>query len=157
MTELIDAAVVWPTLLVALAIFGAAPNLALRLLLRAYPKDHPRRAELWAELQVVPRWERPFWVCEQVDGALFEGLKSRRRRKAVQGHDISLDFALRILRTGSSVVVLSASGRPVAELNPGDSFTYRSRTYRCVGRRGRLDIVRVDRDATRRMVFPRDK
>lgn len=108
MTELLDAAVVWPTLLVALAIFGAAPNLALRLLLQAYPKDHPRRAELWAELQVVPRWERPFWVCEQVDGALFEGLKSRRRRKAVQRHDISLDLELLIRRGAMSLIVISA-------------------------------------------------
>lgn len=82
MAKLLDAAAIWPALLIALVIFGSAPHLVLRLLLLAYPKDHPRRAELWAELPAVPRWERPFWVCEQIDGALFEGLSSRRRGRS---------------------------------------------------------------------------
>jgi hypothetical protein len=33
--------------------------------------------ELVAELHAVPRLERPFWVLEQLDVALFEGLWSR--------------------------------------------------------------------------------
>jgi len=80
MTDLIDAAAVWPTLLIALIVFGCAPNLMLRLLLLAYPKDHPQRTAIWADLRAVPRWERPFWVCEQIDGVLVEGLRLRRRR-----------------------------------------------------------------------------
>jgi hypothetical protein len=64
MSELIDAVVSWPTLLIALGVFGFAPRAVLRLLLLAYPKDCPRRAELMAELKAVPRLDRPLWVAE---------------------------------------------------------------------------------------------
>jgi hypothetical protein len=43
----------------------------------AYPRDDPRRAELIAELYAVPRIQRPLWVAEQLETALFEGLKLR--------------------------------------------------------------------------------
>ncbi len=59
---------------VALLIFGFAPGIVLALVLRLLAKDDPRRRELQAELYVVPRWERPFWVCEQLEVALREGL-----------------------------------------------------------------------------------
>ena len=59
---------------VALLIFGFAPGMVLSLIVRLLAKDDPRRRELQAELYVVPRWERPFWVCEQFEVALREGL-----------------------------------------------------------------------------------
>jgi hypothetical protein len=57
----------------------AAPRLVLRLLLLAYPKNDPRRDELMAELRAIPRIERPFWVAEQTELALAEGLPRRLR------------------------------------------------------------------------------
>lgn len=67
----------WLDLLLALAVFGLAPDLVLRLLVLAYPKASDRRKELIAELRVVPRWERPFWVTEQVTFVISEGLHDR--------------------------------------------------------------------------------
>lgn len=64
----------WPLFVAALIIFGFAPGLVLSLILRLLPIDDPRRRELHAELYAVPRWERPFWVCEQFEVALREGL-----------------------------------------------------------------------------------
>ena len=43
---------------------------------RAAPHD-PRRRELVAELSAVPRVERPFWVFEQLEVAVSEGLWPR--------------------------------------------------------------------------------
>jgi len=77
MTEISAAAVSWPTLVLALVVFGFAPGAALRLIVFAYPRDDPRRQELLAELYAVPRWERPFWVAQQIEEALFEGLWER--------------------------------------------------------------------------------
>ena len=69
----------------------------LRLIVLAYPRSNARRAELVAELYVVPRVRRPLWVVEQLEIALFEGLQHRisaalrqlshRSRKAVEVND----------------------------------------------------------------------
>jgi hypothetical protein len=67
----------WPTFLVALLVFGFAPGAVLRLIALAFSRDDPRRRELLAELHAVPRLERPFWVAEQLEVALFEGLRGR--------------------------------------------------------------------------------
>lgn len=77
LAELLDGVMSWPALLVALALFGFAPGAALRLIVLAFPRDDPRRRELLAELHAVPRLERPFWVAEQLELALFEGLWGR--------------------------------------------------------------------------------
>lgn len=77
MTALLAAVVSWPTLILALVAFGFAPGAALRLIVHAYPNDDPRRQELLAELYAVPRWERPFWVAQQLEVAVFEGLWER--------------------------------------------------------------------------------
>ena len=69
--------IVWPAFGVALFVFGLAPGAALRLIVLAFRRDDPRRRELLAELRAVPRIERPFWVSEQLEIALFEGLSSR--------------------------------------------------------------------------------
>jgi hypothetical protein len=64
-------------LALALLVFGFAPGLLLRLIVLAFPKDDPRRAELRGEMYHVPRFERPFWVMEQLEEALVEGLGQR--------------------------------------------------------------------------------
>ena len=77
MESLITQVIAWPTLLAALVIFGFAPGAALRMIVLAFRRDDPRRTELLAELPHVPRIERPFWVFEQLEVALFEGLAGR--------------------------------------------------------------------------------
>lgn len=67
----------WPMLVLALFVFGFAPGLMLRLIMLAYSRDDPRRHELPGELYHVPRFERPFWVMEQLELALVEGLGQR--------------------------------------------------------------------------------
>jgi hypothetical protein len=79
MSGLLDSVVSPWTFLFVLVVFGAAPRLVLRLLLRIYPPGHHRRRELMAELCVIPRWERPLWVVEQLETALAEGIPARRR------------------------------------------------------------------------------
>src|SRR5512133_2112771 len=57
--------------------YGFFPGAVLRLIVLLYHREDPRRAELVAELYVVPRRERPIWVVEQLEVALFEGLRKR--------------------------------------------------------------------------------
>ena len=64
MAELLEAVGSWPSLLVLL-VFGFAPGFCLRLIVLAYPRSDPRRAELIAELYAVPRVQRPLGVAEQ--------------------------------------------------------------------------------------------
>lgn len=78
MTDM-TALLTWPTLIVALAVFGVAPGVVLRLIVLLYRRDNPRRQELLGELYGVPRIERPFWVAEQLEVAFFEGLRDRFR------------------------------------------------------------------------------
>lgn len=77
---MVDALVSWPTFLIALVVFGFAPRAVLRVILLAYPSSDPRRRELHAELHAVPRLERPIWVLEQLEVALFEGIPRRIKR-----------------------------------------------------------------------------
>jgi hypothetical protein len=74
---MLDAIVSWPTFIVALLVFGFAPGAVLRIICLAFWPDDPRREELRAELCAVPRLERPFWVLEQLEVALFEGVFAR--------------------------------------------------------------------------------
>lgn len=77
MAELMEVVASWWNLLLVLLVFGFAPGFCLRLIVLAYPRGHPRRAELIAQLYTVPRKERPLWVAEQLEVALFEGLGQR--------------------------------------------------------------------------------
>jgi hypothetical protein len=77
MLDLLEGLRAWPLLVLALAVFGFLPGVVLRIFLLAFRRGDPRRAELLAELRAVPRWERPFWVFEQAEVALFEGLLER--------------------------------------------------------------------------------
>jgi PadR family transcriptional regulator PadR len=76
-TNLLDRSDVVITVLVALFAYGFCPGAFLRLIVLLYHREDPRREELIAELYVVPRRERPFWVVEQLEVALFEGLRKR--------------------------------------------------------------------------------
>ncbi|MFI6942004.1 DUF2314 domain-containing protein [Streptomyces sp. NPDC050418] len=76
-TELVGAITAWPLLVSALLVFGFAPGALLRLIVLAFQRDDPRRSELRAELNAVPRVERPFWVIEQLEVAVFDGLWPR--------------------------------------------------------------------------------
>ena len=82
MVELLQTVVSWQTLIVVLVIYGIAPGVALRLIVLAFERDDPRRAEMLAELRVVPRHLRPIWVAEQLEVAVFEGLFERASRWA---------------------------------------------------------------------------
>ena len=84
MTDLAHLVLSWPTLLIALAVFGYAPAAVLRVVLKLYSKQDARRRELHAELFAVPRWERPFWVAEQIELALVEGAGPRIKRRCAQ-------------------------------------------------------------------------
>jgi hypothetical protein len=75
--EVLDAILSWPTFVIALVVFGFAPGAVLRLIVLAFPSDDPRRRELLAEIHAVPRVERPFWVVEQLELALFDGIWGR--------------------------------------------------------------------------------
>jgi uncharacterized protein YegJ (DUF2314 family) len=79
MGELVGAIASWPTFFLVLLVFGFAPGALLRLILLAYHREDPRRREMRAELRAVPRWERPIWVCEQLEEAIFDGLGGRIR------------------------------------------------------------------------------
>ncbi|MDR2565920.1 MAG: hypothetical protein LBC97_07650 [Bifidobacteriaceae bacterium] len=69
--------ILWANLGFGCLVFGFAPGVALRVILVAFPKTHPRRTELLAELRAVPYWKRPLWVSEQMEVALCEGLPAR--------------------------------------------------------------------------------
>lgn len=77
MSALISHVISWPTLGCALLVYGFAPGALLRLIVLLYPRDHPSRRELIGELYAYPRIKRPFWVAEQLETALFEGLCAR--------------------------------------------------------------------------------
>ncbi len=74
---MVDALLSWPALVAALLVFGFAPRALLRLIVLAFEPDDPRRYELLAELHAVPRMDRPFWVLEQLEVALCEGIWGR--------------------------------------------------------------------------------
>lgn len=65
------------SLAAVLILFGVAPGFVLRLIVLAFHPEDPRRYELRGELYAVPRWERPFWVAEQIEIAISEGLWGR--------------------------------------------------------------------------------
>lgn len=107
MKELVEVAADWRLLLLALLIFGVAPGVLLRVLVHVYPKDHPRREELVGELYGITMAARPFWVAQQLETALFEGIPARARRH----RDLSTRRPLRPSRIVSNLVVLAGGWR----------------------------------------------
>jgi len=79
MAELIEHIVSWPTFLCAVVVFSLVPGVVLYFAVILYPRDHPRRRKMVDDLATVPRWERPFWVTEQLVIAIFEGVPLRAK------------------------------------------------------------------------------
>lgn len=79
MSEILTSVSLWPFLFIALGVWGIAPGLVVRFISLAFWSDDPRRTEMRAELDAVPRWERPFWVLQQLEVAVVEGLGARVR------------------------------------------------------------------------------
>lgn len=102
-TDLVSSVVSWPTLLIAVLVYGFAPGFLLRLIVLSYKKDNPRRSELIAELYTIARHKRPFWVAEQIETAIFDGLVPRAHG-AMSGRIINrwrLKSAIALHRTHS--------------------------------------------------------
>jgi hypothetical protein len=78
--ELLTAVESWRALGTVLVVFGAAPGLALRLLLLLLPSDDSRRKELLGEFYAVPHVKRPLWVASLVELVVWEGLGERIHR-----------------------------------------------------------------------------
>ena len=70
----------WKLFLLAIFIYSICPQWILRVLVLVYDKDDPRRHELLGELYGVPRHARPFWVAEQFETALADGVWVRLER-----------------------------------------------------------------------------
>lgn len=80
MSEALAAVASLQALLFACTLFGFCPRLLVRVASHAFPCTDPRRSEMVGELRHVPRLERPLWVFEQFEIALFEGLPARVRQ-----------------------------------------------------------------------------
>ncbi|MGH3784090.1 MAG: hypothetical protein ACRDRO_26595 [Pseudonocardiaceae bacterium] len=104
MADLLAAVASWRSLVLVFFVFGFAPGFCLRLIVLAYPRGDPRRTELIAELYAVPRIERPLWVAEQLEVALFEGLSHRVRARHVAREGAAAD------RRGRGIGIIGAIG-----------------------------------------------
>lgn len=125
----------WPWQLILAPVAGAAllgvvPGIVLRIVVLLYPDDR-RRRELVAELYSVPKWERPFWVTEQIEVAVFEGLSDRlhdrrlgRGKKGSTGRRFSggaIGIATTAFLIGVALVLLAlgwGSSHDVAAIAP---------------------------------------
>lgn len=136
-------------LLSMLATLVLAPGFALRLLVKLYPRDDPRRKELIAEMYATKRIERPLFVAEQLETAIFEGVphrfvqikksivpstrtardsKKKKKKKKKKTAKVLSNSALRIERDPEEVRVTNLSRHAVTDLNldvtlgPGESI-----------------------------------
>jgi hypothetical protein len=141
--ELLDAIVSWRAFFVALLVFGFAPGALLRLIVLAFPRHDDRRRELLAEVHHVPRIERPFWVVEQLEVALFEGIPNRWRRFRGRRGEVERRRVFR--RSGRRIVVYLA--RPAHLADTARLFTWLGMfglglgsAYLGIGWRGLLDF-----------------
>lgn len=106
-------------LLVACLVYGVAPGAVLRLILLVFPKNHPRRLELPAEMQAVPYKYRPIWVSEQLEVAIREGLPARWA-KTREERRRALSAARRALRLLASTAPMRSARGALAALIPQD-------------------------------------
>jgi hypothetical protein len=110
-----------PGFLIALLVFGFAPRALLRLIVLAFPRDHPRRRELLADLHVVPRIERPFFVLEALELAIFEGVWERVRRiRQDRISRRSQPKSVELVASGSSAVASGGTATATATVRAGD-------------------------------------
>lgn len=132
--------------LLLLLVFGFAPGAVLRLVLLAFHRDDPRRAEMLAELRAVPQHGRPMWVTEQIEVALFEGLFERvggRVDDYLVGHWSYTSGVKQNARYPDSFYIPDAAAK--ADLMPGDkvkaAFTCWSRDR--WGERMWIDVTEI--------------
>jgi hypothetical protein len=149
MTGMIAQLLAWPTLGVALLAFGFAPGVVLRLIVLFYRRGNPRRQELLAELYAVPRIERPFWVAEQLEVALFEGLRDRltlrrdRRIRRLDNLSDQLDELEQLIKRAKLKSISETLGQVNVQLAASDDLFASSvaedvaRGWRSRGWRGR--------------------
>ncbi len=83
MKDILEMTFVWYRLPLGMLVlgltFGLVPGLVLNLAVLFYPKDHPRRRELVAEMDAVPYFKRALWVFQALQVTLTEGLPARVR------------------------------------------------------------------------------
>ena len=87
MRELMDLLISPWSFAMVLVVFGLIPNVVIRLVALFYPRGHPRRAELIAELYAVPHRNRPLWVLDQVWLGVGEGLRLRREDRRAKNRN----------------------------------------------------------------------
>jgi hypothetical protein len=100
--------VTWPTFVVVVLLLGFAPGAMLRLIVLAFSRDDPRRQELLAELHAVPRADRPFWVAEQLEIALFEGLRGRIAARRIKNTSRQATHSMVTSNAAATTLVTSA-------------------------------------------------
>jgi len=122
MSELLEVAATWYGLplgvLVCGVTFGFLPGFVLRQIVRLWPKDHPRRDELIAELYALGHFRRVLFVFEQLETGLAEGLPTRiqaaRAARSptndVKVLSVALQVALVMLSLTAAVTVAYAAG-----------------------------------------------
>ncbi len=72
--ELIAEIADWKLFLLVIFVYAICPQWVLRLLVMVYDKDDPRRHELLGELYAIDYIRRPFWVAQQFETALADGI-----------------------------------------------------------------------------------
>jgi DNA-binding transcriptional MerR regulator len=116
----------WP-LVLGLVLFGLLPGASLRLIVRIYPKAHPRRRELVAELYTIDYQKQLFFVAQNLELALFEGLPARWKSQRGRNEDIA----------GADALMPPAAGYRGPQVCKIAGLTYRQLDYLA-----RLDLVR---------------
>jgi hypothetical protein len=120
-------------LAVSLVVFAIAPGVVLRCLLLAWPRDDPVRAELLADLAMLPFRERPFFVASQIPNAVFDGLATRirvARRSRAARRAARLSPGLTLL-SNSDISWLAPNGDWVPALYDAekDAITFETTPY----------------------------
>lgn len=65
--------------LISAIVFGFVPGALMRQVVRLWPKEHPRRAELIAEVYVIDYGKRLLFLFSVFEMGLFEGVAERLR------------------------------------------------------------------------------
>ncbi|MFG1643884.1 PadR family transcriptional regulator [Amycolatopsis sp. NPDC049252] len=96
------------------------PRIRLRVTVLLYPKGDGRRRELLAELYVMPRFARPFWVAEQFETALLAAERAEAAREGFLKHAADVTMGAAVFGPAEQADV---SERPE---NPGrtDAFVF---------------------------------
>lgn len=85
----------WQTLIVAVITFGFVPGFILRILVKIYPKGDSRRIELISEMYALKWASRPFFMAQQLETVLFDGLPARAKSAWKSAYEKSRNRTLR--------------------------------------------------------------